>query len=172
MAKHDRLHAKSTRSRLLPKRLGAGLRVALSACALPIAFVACAPTNNQVPGSGGSGGSGTSGAGGSGGSAGTPVLTGGSAGQPVITGGSAGASSGAGGGVAGDDCAATSTPAKLIPLDLYVITDSSKSMLEPTSGGITKWDALKAAMSGFFSDTSAEGLSVALKFFPDEQPAI
>jgi hypothetical protein len=145
--------------------------VAAGALALPFSFVGCAPTNNQVPsGVAGSAGSG-SGAGGNGGAAGTTVLTGGSAGTTVLTGGTAGMS-GAGGGIGGDDCAATSTPAKLIPLDLYVITDSSKSMLETTSGGITKWEALKAAMTGFFSDTTADGLSVALKFFPDEQPAI
>lgn len=169
MAQRDRLNGKSTRS----SSTSAGASALAAYAAVALALVACAPTNNQVPGSGGSGGSGTSGAGGSGGSAGSTVITGGSAGQVVITGGSAGvgAMSG-GGGIGGDDCAATSTPAKLIPLDLYVITDSSKSMLEQTSGGISKWDALKAAMTGFFSDTTTEGLSVALKFFPDEQPAI
>jgi hypothetical protein len=173
MAQRDRLNGTSRRSPL-SRNAGAALLAAASLAALPISFTGCAPTNNQAPSAAGTGGSGTSGAGGSAGSAGTTVISGGSAGTTIISGGTAGvgAMSGAGGGTGGNDCAATSTPAKLVPLDLYVITDSSKSMLEQTSGGITKWDALKAAMTGFFGDTSADGLSVALKFFPDEQPAI
>jgi hypothetical protein len=91
----------------------------------------------------------------------------------VITGGAAGSiipMSGASG--SGSDCAATSTAAKLLPLDLYVITDSSKSMLEKTLAGASKWDALKGAMTSFFGDPGGEGLSVALKYFPDEEPTV
>jgi hypothetical protein len=172
MQNRERLTSKNERKTSYTRFVSSALLLAAGGLALPFAFVGCAPTNNQVPaGSAGTAGA-ASGAGGNGGSAGTTVLTGGSAGTTVLTGGTAGMSGSSSGGTGGEDCAATSTPAKLIPLDLYVITDSSKSMLETTSGGITKWEALKAAMTGFFSDATADGLSVALKFFPDEQPAI
>jgi hypothetical protein len=123
----------------------------------------------------GTNGNGTSGASSGGpGAGGTPAgagrggigVTGGAGGSiaPPVGGG------GMGGGTQG--CAQSTEKAQLLPLDLYVITDSSKSMLEMTSGGSTKWDALKGAMSGFFGDPGGEGLSVALKFFPDEEPNV
>jgi hypothetical protein len=70
------------------------------------------------------------------------------------------------------DCVATSTTAKLIPLDLYVMMDSSKSMNEQTTAGSSKWKALTDAMTAFFRDPSSAGLSVGLKYFPDEQPNV
>ncbi|MGC4091047.1 MAG: VWA domain-containing protein [Polyangiaceae bacterium] len=75
---------------------------------------------------------------------------------------------------AGATCAATSVTAKLIPLDLYVMMDSSKSMNEPTSAGSTKWKATTDALKAFFADTNSAGLGIGLKFFPDEQavPAV
>ncbi|MFZ5892304.1 MAG: hypothetical protein ACOY0T_14695 [Myxococcota bacterium] len=73
-------------------------------------------------------------------------------------------------GVAGDTCAATSVSAKLVPLDLYVMMDSSKSMNEPTSSGTTKWKATTDALKGFFADANSDGIGVALKFFPEEKP--
>ncbi len=84
--------------------------------------------------------------------------------------GSTGTPGGGAGGVGGATCAATSVSAKLIPLDLYVLMDSSKSMNESTAGGATKWKATTDALKAFFSDAKSDGLSVALKFFPDEQP--
>jgi hypothetical protein len=69
-------------------------------------------------------------------------------------------------------CAATSSSAKLVPLDLYVMMDSSKSMTDVDSSGKTKWDDLKSAMSSFFKDENSTGFSVALKYFPDEQSGI
>ncbi len=70
------------------------------------------------------------------------------------------------------DCAATSTSAKLIPLDLYVMMDSSKSMNEPTAAGASKWKSVVDAMVGFFQDPNSSGLGVGLKYFPDEQPNV
>ncbi|HEX2656839.1 MAG TPA: vWA domain-containing protein [Polyangia bacterium] len=69
-------------------------------------------------------------------------------------------------------CAATSSSAKLVPLDLYVMMDSSKSMTDTDSSGKSKWDDLKSAMSSFFNDANSAGFSVAMKYFPDEQSGI
>jgi len=74
--------------------------------------------------------------------------------------------------VAGNSCAATTTAAKLIPLDLYVLMDSSKSMQEPTTTNGTKWAAVSGALTSFFQDANSQSLSVALKYFPDETPGV
>jgi len=49
-------------------------------------------------------------------------------------------------------CSAVTSSAKLVPLDLYVIMDSSKSMLDTDSNNVDKWTDLKNAMSTFFSN--------------------
>lgn len=69
-------------------------------------------------------------------------------------------------------CAATKSSAKLVPLDLYVMMDSSKSMNETDSMGKDKWSDLKDAMSSFFNDANSKDFSVALAYFPDEQAGV
>jgi len=66
-------------------------------------------------------------------------------------------------------CSATMTAAEPVPLDLYVLMDSSKSMLDPTSAGPSKWEAVKSALNMFFTDSAANGLGIALKYFPQVQ---
>src|SRR5262249_1719680 len=66
-------------------------------------------------------------------------------------------------------CAVSMTPAEPVPLDLYVLMDSSQSMNELTDAGPSKWTALKAAMNSFFQSQSSAGLGVGLKFFPGVQ---
>jgi hypothetical protein len=66
-------------------------------------------------------------------------------------------------------CSTTMTAAEPVPLDLYVLMDSSKSMNDPTSAGPSKWDAVRSAMNMFFADPAADGLGIALKYFPQEQ---
>ena len=66
-------------------------------------------------------------------------------------------------------CSATTTAAEPVPLDLYVLMDSSKSMLDPTSAGPSKWDAMKTALNTFFNDSASAGLGIALKYFPQVQ---
>ena len=136
-----------------------------------LALIACGSTSGPgqrtTEGQGGNG-NGTSGSSNnpSGGSNST-----GSGGSNIIgLSGSTGNPGAGAGGVGGATCAATSVSAKLIPLDLYVLMDSSKSMNESTAGGATKWKATTDALKAFFSDAKSDGLSVALKFFPDEQP--
>lgn len=81
-----------------------------------------------------------------------------------------------GGGTAGGagpgECAKTTTMAKLVPLDLYVLVDSSRSMNEQTPAGPSKWKALTDAMTGFFMDANSAEIGVALKFFPDETAGV
>jgi len=66
-------------------------------------------------------------------------------------------------------CSTTMTTAQPVPLDLYVLMDSSKSMNDPTSAGPSKWTAVTTAMNMFFADPAANGLGIALKYFPQEQ---
>jgi hypothetical protein len=125
-------------------------------------------------GSGGNGnGSGGNGSGGNG--------RGGSNGSGGSNNGSGGSNNGSGGGSGVVDsgldgaCAATSIGAQPVPLDLYFLMDSSKSMLEKTGAngsGATKWSAVSSALDAFFADSGSAGLGVALKYFPDEQAGV
>jgi hypothetical protein len=146
-----------------------------AASAAILAAVGCSSTAPPPDTGGLSGSTGTGTGGSAGGTPGTGGAPGAGRGGGIpLTGGAAGSIAPLGG-MAGETmmgCAQSTEKAQLLPLDLYVITDSSKSMLEMTTGGSTKWDALKGAMSAFFGDPGGEGLSVALKFFPDEEPNV
>lgn len=69
-------------------------------------------------------------------------------------------------------CASQTASAQRLPLDLYVMMDTSGSMTDPTASGITKWDAVKAALTAFFRDPSSNGIGVGLQYFPQEQPNV
>jgi hypothetical protein len=93
----------------------------------------------------------------------------GSAGNDV--GGFAGGSGGAGGGTGGTgaSCAGTTSKAKLVPIDMYIMLDKSGSMSELTGAqmnGPSKWDAISKALNSFFVDPNSAGLGVGLQFFP------
>ena len=76
-----------------------------------------------------------------------------------------------GGGAATDAaCATQSATAQTLPLDLYMMIDSSGSMNEQTTAGPTKWMAVQSAMSAFFNDPMSAGISVGLQYFPLIQP--
>lgn len=68
-------------------------------------------------------------------------------------------------------CANQSSGAQAVPIDLYVMMDSSKSMLDTTNSGVVKWKAIQDAMTAFFTDNQSKGIGVALKYFPDVQNA-
>jgi von Willebrand factor type A domain len=99
--------------------------------------------------SGGSGGQGASG--GDGGSAGS-FITGGSDGGPTIDEDSA--------------CATSAVEGKTLPVTMLIMFDKSASMLEDQ-----KWAGAKAALISFFQNDETAGLSIGLRFFPDDQPA-
>jgi hypothetical protein len=115
------------------------------------------PHGLAKPNSGGA--AGKSGSGGSGGSSGSGImLSGGTAGSD--SGGAAGSSSVCG----GDDF-----DAELLPLDLYLMLDSSGSMLDEANG-TTKWQAIQSALDRFLEDPASAGIGIGLQFFPLESP--
>jgi hypothetical protein len=61
-------------------------------------------------------------------------------------------------------CAAESTKAQQLPLDMYVMLDKSQSMSESVSGG-TKWSAVTTALATFLSQSGLDGVSVGLQYF-------
>jgi hypothetical protein len=65
-----------------------------------------------------------------------------------------------------DQCAADTQTAQQVPVDLYLMVDSSGSMADETAGGTKKWDDVKAALASFVDDPASAGLGVALQFFP------
>jgi hypothetical protein len=73
-------------------------------------------------------------------------------------------------------CATQSAMAERLPLDLYVMMDSSGSMLDPTLDpsmpGATKWDAVKAAMTAFFNDSQSAGIGIGIQYFPQIRPNV
>ncbi len=69
-----------------------------------------------------------------------------------------------------DACAADISKAEPIPLDMYVMLDTSSSMLDETAATTTKWDAVKAALEAFLKDDASAGLGVGLQYFPLQKP--
>ena len=63
-------------------------------------------------------------------------------------------------------CAADTQQAKLAPLDLVMMQDTSGSMWEYTTGTTSKWDAVKSALGTFMSDPSSAGIGLGIAFFP------
>jgi len=122
------------------------------------------PATGGSGGSGGSTGSGSGGSTGSGNDGGIDQVTLPDMAMEHFTSGDTSTTDGA--------CAATTSQAMLVPLDLYVMMDSSKSMNETDSAGNPKWTDLKKAMASFFSDQNSQGFNVALSYFPDEQSGV
>ncbi|MCC6555434.1 MAG: VWA domain-containing protein [Polyangiaceae bacterium] len=106
---------------------------------------ACSASNEDDPS--GQGGSAAAGAGGPGGS------------DTGFTTGTGGGSTGVGGG-----CAATSSKAQKIPLDMYIMLDQSGSMDESAGSG-TKWQAVTQALSTFVQQPGLDGVGVGIQYF-------
>lgn len=120
--------------------------------------VACGSSNDSTFFDGADGGDGTSSSSGSSSGESTSGGFGGDGGA---------SSSGGNGGDAGLNACATDTQqAKLAPLDLLVMQDTSGSMFQFTSGNTSKWDAIKQALGTFMSDPGSAGLGIGIQFFP------
>ena len=63
-------------------------------------------------------------------------------------------------------CATDTQQAKQLPLDLYIMLDTSGSMADTVTGAQTKWDAVKDAMTSFVNDPSSAGIGVGVQYFP------
>ncbi|HET6281413.1 MAG TPA: hypothetical protein VFH73_10610, partial [Polyangia bacterium] len=63
-------------------------------------------------------------------------------------------------------CATRTQQAEKLPLDMYILMDSSASMDDMTTAGPTKWEAVRAAVVAFINDQQSAGLGVGLQYFP------
>ena len=77
------------------------------------------------------------------------------------------------GAVTGDAaCATSTTRAERVPLDLYLMLDSSYSMLEDAAPGVNKWEAVRSALATFMMDGKSAGLGLGLQYFPVVRPEV
>lgn len=65
-----------------------------------------------------------------------------------------------------DECAKDTQQAKQLPLDIYLMVDTSGSMTGTVMGGQTKWDAVKSAITSFVNDPKSAGIGLGLQYFP------
>lgn len=126
---------------------GRKLRLAAGA-ALSAALLTACGGGQDTTSAGGQGGQGGPGTGGTGGS----FLTGGGDTGQTIDEDSA--------------CATSAVEGKPLPVTMLIMFDKSASMLEDQ-----KWAGAKAALISFFQNDATAGLSVGLRFFPDDEPA-
>jgi hypothetical protein len=113
---------------------------------------------------------------------GTPTTGSGGGGGPItgaggrigtIDPGNPDAGSGGGGGGLNADAACLADPVRgeKRPVDLYLMMDSSGSMMNVDPGQTaSRWDLLRAALPIFLSDPSNAGIMVGLDFFPEAGP--
>ncbi|HEY3668765.1 MAG TPA: hypothetical protein VGL19_22360, partial [Polyangiaceae bacterium] len=150
------------------------VRVAVGITSVFVAAWTCAACGSSSHPSGiTSGAAASSGTGaGAGAGAGAAPNNGNGGSDGINTGSNGAASSMAGnaGGTPLDACAAHVSSAEPIPLDMYIMLDSSSSMLDPTSATTTKWDAVKTALTSFLNDSASAGLGVGLQYFPLTKP--
>ena len=167
--------------------------------ALGAAAYSCSPSVEQAPGLGLTGGTAgkaaKAGASGASGTAAGGTTSGGSASGGTASGGT---SSGGTGSVIidtdaqsdgntmledGGECAADTLMASLKTVNMFVMFDRSGSMNECADGtdnvaghtcmtGDTRWQVTSEALREFFQDPTAADLRVALRFFPDDHPAV
>lgn len=143
----------------LPRRL-----LALVALGLATAGSAC---SDDAPDHNGSAGRGQ-GATGTGGSKMISVSTGGTTGQPSPSGGTSSGGSGAGLGtcedLSFDGCVGDGYEGESVPLDIYVMFDTSGSMLNDV-GGMTRLQAIQRAAAEFLRDPASRGIGVGIGYF-------
>lgn len=74
------------------------------------------------------------------------------------------------------ECAKETQKATQLPLDIYLMVDTSGSMNGRTGGGAssdpTKWEAVKSAISSFIGDPASAGIGVGLQYFPLIKPGV
>jgi hypothetical protein len=63
-------------------------------------------------------------------------------------------------------CAMQTIRTEKLPLDLYLMLDTSFSMLEETSAGPSKWEAVKGALAAFIAEPETRGVGLGLQYFP------
>ena len=63
-------------------------------------------------------------------------------------------------------CATESARGKLLPLDLFMMLDTSGSMYTRVSANQSKYGAVKSALTTFVNDPASAGIGLGLSFFP------
>jgi hypothetical protein len=102
-----------------------------------------------------------------GGSPGASTGGGGSPGLEITIAGSLPGENGASSGATAT-CHAQVREGHRVPIDMYLLVDSSGSMAEPVGGG-SKWDVVSTALTAFLNDPRNEGTGVGLGYFPAGQ---
>lgn len=72
-----------------------------------------------------------------------------------------------------EKCAAEASTAEIRPVNMFIQFDRSGSMMYEDSGDllpVDKWAQSVSALTAFFTDAKSDGLNVALRFFPDNNP--
>jgi hypothetical protein len=70
-------------------------------------------------------------------------------------------------------CASDTQTAKPLPLDIYLMLDTSGSMSQQTGTGSnapTKWQAVRTALTSFVNDPASAGIGLGLQYFPIVKP--
>lgn len=67
---------------------------------------------------------------------------------------------------ADEPCGTTDGGARLAPLDVFLLVDSSGSMHETTEHDLQKWAEVKKALRQFLQDPRSAGLAASVRFFP------
>ena len=145
---------------------GARKRSVFFAAAIAAGLVAACGSNNpdlfHPDASGGGGGQG----GGGSGEAGETADDGGSGGTfTTVTDAAFSLDSFAG-------CASTTEQAKELPLDLYLMLDTSGSMDDLVAAQKSKWNAVVTALTAFVNDPASAGIGVGLQYFPLTQTGL
>jgi len=70
----------------------------------------------------------------------------------------------------GQVCAAEVLAAELAEIDLYVMLDSSGSMLDVTASGASKWDAIVESLVRFVEASETDQIGIGLQYFPQQDP--
>jgi hypothetical protein len=63
-------------------------------------------------------------------------------------------------------CAGQVSKAEFVPVDLFMMLDTSGSMLEMTPAGVDKWTVVKSALASFLGAPTSSGLGVGIQYFP------
>ncbi len=95
-----------------------------------------------------------------------------SAGGGFTTSSAGGGGAGIGGAGVGGGCSGTSTKATPIPLDILVMLDQSGSMSDDAGNGMTKWETVKGALTGFMQQPTAAGIGMGIQYFGVGQPLV